>query len=143
MSFLPALWAKALTLPRVKTAARWPYRLSSIAACRRWPRPASQSKGKSSTSASRSIFGHHAARGIIAPDIEDHVLCAIGRPLHPQHPTVGLVHAVAADAEVPDWLPEVAGEVLLPGLGVADLSALGVAVAVGVDPPDWPDLSFV
>ena len=77
---------------------------------------------------------HNAARRIIAPHVEDHVLRAVGRPLHPQHPPVSLVHAVAADAEVPDRLAEMAGEVLLPRLAVADLGALGEAVAVSIDP---------
>jgi hypothetical protein len=80
------------------------------------------------------MAAHDAARRIVAPHAEDHVLRAIGRPLHPQHPAIGLVHAVTADAKVRDWLAEMAGEVLLPSLAVADLIALGEAIAVRVDP---------
>src|ERR1700733_13069986 len=80
------------------------------------------------------MAAHDAAGRIVAPHVEDHVLCAIGCPLHPQHPAIGLVNAVAADAKVRDWLAEMAGQVLLPRLAVADLVALGEAVAVRVDP---------
>ena len=74
-----------------------------------------------------------AADVIVAPDVEDDVLGSVIGSLLPEHPAVRLVDAVAAHAEVPDRLAQVARQVLLPGLAVADLVALREAVAVGVD----------
>ena len=71
---------------------------------------------------------------VVAPDVEDQVLGAVVGRLLADHPPIRLVGPVAAHAEVADRLPEVGRQRLLPGLAVADLMALGEAVAIGVDP---------
>src|SRR5207249_3561211 len=69
---------------------------------------------------------------VVVKDIEDNVLG--GPPLLDfEHAAIRLVGAVATDAVVADGLLQVRRQVLLPRLAVADLVAMGEAVAVGVD----------
>ena len=79
--------------------------------------------------------GVDVAHVIVIPDVQDDVFR--GKVLlgfHAHRTPVGLIDAVTADAEVPDRLAEMGREGFLPGFAVADLGALGVTVAVGVDP---------
>ena len=62
------------------------------------------------------------------------ILRAVIGAFFADHAAVRLIDAVPAHAEVADRLAEVARQVLLPRLAVADLMALGEAVAIGVDP---------
>src|SRR5262249_44749134 len=72
--------------------------------------------------------------GIVAPDVQDQILGSVVGPLLADHSAIGLVDAETAHAEVADRLTQVRRQVLLPGLTVADLVALGEAVAVSVNP---------
>ena len=71
---------------------------------------------------------------IVPPDVEDDVLGAMIGSFLPHHPAVSLVDPVPTHPEIADGFAQVARQVLLPGLAVADLVTLGEAVAVGVDP---------
>ena len=70
---------------------------------------------------------------IVSPNIEDQILRSVVRAFFPNHSPIGLVDSIAAHPEVPDGLTQMAGEILLPGFGVADLVALRKTVAVSVD----------
>ena len=80
---------------------------------------------------------HHRAAVVVTPDVEDDILGAQVALLGAQEPPVGLVGAEAAHAEVAHRLAQVSGQVLLPGLAVADLVALSERIAVGVEAA-WP-----
>ena len=77
--------------------------------------------------------GHQVPVVVVIEDVEDQIIRAQAGGTPQLHPQIGLVDAVAADAVVADRLLQVSGQVLLPGLPVIDLVAMGEAVAVGVD----------
>ena len=72
------------------------------------------------------------AEVIVVINIQDDVLDA-ALLFHLQHAAISLINAVAADAVVSNGFLEMRRQILLPGLAVADLIAVGEAVAVGMD----------
>ena len=70
---------------------------------------------------------------VIIPNVQDNVFC--GRGLFDfEHTAKGLINAIAADAIVANWLLKMRRQIFLPGFSIADLIAVGEAVAVGVGP---------
>ena len=76
--------------------------------------------------------GIEVAEVIVVPDVEHDVVGGV-RCFDLAHAAIGLVDAIAADAVVFDRLAQMRGEILLPGLAVGNLVAVGEAIAVGVD----------
>src|SRR5262249_33780633 len=53
--------------------------------------------------------------------------------LFPQHAPIRLIYSVSANAKIANWFPEMRGEVLLPGLTIANLMALRKAITISID----------